>query len=485
MRLNHFIVVVAGSLLTTILSAAPVYQPPGPGLTYGDVSFGQRAFTAMGNPAASAADLDSRGGEAKTSVGFSLTGGVEYGNLQDIFDAIDDFSRNVTPTPPGPDVPPGGKPDEKPPGGGIEIPIDPDREALLKKIAGQVTTQAAILAFIAVDGYGKAFVSTDIPIVLGQEYLGGAWTFGINLSANTKAFSLAEPLNFDSNVARTNLENELLSIELGNPPQDVDLSGGIIIKVDPVDDTINIQFNNDSLLLTRAATVAEFSTGYSREVYSSPSGKLFAGAEAKFYRVGLSQVAVRFGDISDSSEVWQSIKDADYRYSNGLGIDLGALWDAGQYQLGATLTNINEPEFDFPAVDTSNIQNPQILAFLADQNTYTMERQLKLEGSVYTSSRKWGFNLGFDANAVEDALGDNYQWLTASAGYSTDSSWASGFRFGYRRNLAGTEISYLGAGITVFKYVNIDLASSLDTTTINGNKLPRSMLFSIGFSTSF
>jgi hypothetical protein len=84
MRLKQLPAAVAGSLLTTAISAAPVYQPPGPGLTYGDVSFGQRAFSAMGNPAASAADLDRRGGEANTSIGFSLTGGIEYGNLQDI-----------------------------------------------------------------------------------------------------------------------------------------------------------------------------------------------------------------------------------------------------------------------------------------------------------------------------------------------------------------------------------------------------------------
>ena len=65
-RLNQLMVVVAGSLMSTVLSAAPIYQPPGPGLTYGDVSFGQRAFASMGNPAASAADLDQRGGEAKS-----------------------------------------------------------------------------------------------------------------------------------------------------------------------------------------------------------------------------------------------------------------------------------------------------------------------------------------------------------------------------------------------------------------------------------
>jgi len=442
----------------------------------------------MGNPAASAADLASRGGEANSSVGFSLTAGIEYGNLQDIFDAIDDFSSNVSPTPPDPGAPPGespgGDPDTKPPGG-IEIPIDSDTEALLADIADEVTAQAALLAFISVEGYAKAFASTDVPIVLGKEYLGGAWTFGINLSANTKVFGVSDPINFDTNVALTNLEDELASIDAGNPPKDVDLSGGAIVEIEPVTGKVNLRFANDSLLLSKAATVSEISTGYSREVYSSPSGKLYAGVEAKFYRVGLSRVSARFGDITDSEELWKSIKDAKFNYSNGLGVDLGAIWDAGQYQLGATLTNVNEPKFNYPEVDTSNIKNTKILDFLDDEGTYVMERQLKLEGTYRTTSRKWGINLGVDANAIEDPIGDEYQWFTLSAGYSTSSVWIPGFRFGYRKNLAGTEISYVGVGATVFKYVNIDLASSFDTTTINGSELPRSLLFSLGFSASF
>jgi hypothetical protein len=302
----------------------------------------------------------------------------------------------------------------------------------------------------------------------------------VNSSVN-----ISDPINFDSDVALTNLENELTSIDAGNLPKDVDLSGGVVIAVNPDTGSIRLQFQNDSLLLTKAATVSEISTGYSREVYSSPSGKLYAGVEAKFYRVGLSRVSVRFGDITDSSELWKSIKDAKYNYTNRLGVDLGALWVAGRYQLGATLANINEPKFDYPAVDTSKINNPEILAFLDDESTYVMERQLKLEGSFQTPARKWGINLAIDANAVEDPIGDNYQWFTASAGYSTTSVWIPGFRFGYRRNLAGTKISYVGAGATVFKYVNIDLASSFETTKINGTELPRSLLFSIGFSASF
>jgi len=58
-------------------------------------------------------------------------------------------------------------------------------------------------------------------------------------------------------------------------------------------------------------------------------------------------------------------------------------------------------------------------------------------------------------------------------------------RFGVRKNLAGTEIGYLGAGITAFKYLNLDLASSLETTKINGTSVPRSLLINLGFNIAF
>ena len=114
-----------------------------------------------------------------------------------------------------------------------------------------------------------------------------------------------------------------------------------------------------------------------------------------------------------------------------------------------------------------------------------MERQLKLEASYFTTNRRWTVNLGLDANDVEDPVGDDFQWFTLSAGYATDSWWLPGVRFGYRQNLAGTELKYLGVGVTAFKILNIDIASSLDQVTINGTKLPQGLIASIGFEISF
>ena len=110
-----------------------------------------------------------------------------------------------------------------------------------------------------------------------------------------------------------------------------------------------------------------------------------------------------------------------------------------------------------------------------------MDRQLKLEASLFTSDRRWSAHLGYDADPATDPMGDRFQWLTVSAGFVTDSWWLPSGRIGYRQNLAGTELSYVGIGVTAFKFVNIDISSALDTTQIDGKKLPQGLMASIGF----
>jgi len=42
-------------------------------------------------------------------------------------------------------------------------------------------------------------------------------------------------------------------------------------------------------------------------------------------------------------------------------------------------------------------------------------------------------------------------------------------------------MGYFGLGVTAFKIVNIDIASSLETVNISGTKLPQGLMASIGF----
>ena len=82
-------------------------------------------------------------------------------------------------------------------------------------------------------------------------------------------------------------------------------------------------------------------------------------------------------------------------------------------------------------------------------------------------------------------MGDDFQWFTVSGGLSTESPWLPNVRFGYRRNLAGSELEYLSVGLTAFKWINFDLASEIGRVTIDGDKVPRGLMLSIGFQLEF
>ncbi|MGI9344436.1 MAG: conjugal transfer protein TraF [Gammaproteobacteria bacterium] len=477
------------ALIPSLAAAAPVYQPPSSNLTYGDVTHGQRVMSASSNPAAAAADLARGGGRAATGTHISASAGIEYGNVQELFDVIDELSAWFAPSPPQPGAPPPGqKPDEKPPNG-IDIgkiidSLDPDLRATLEIVANEVATQAALLGLIAAEGYGKAFIAADAPVVIGREMLGGAWTVGVNWSGTSKAFGIAEPINFDFDAALAALEASF-DLMPGDPPEVFDLTGGVFMWVDPNTDNVRIRFVNDSALVTKAAQTIELNAGYSRQVWPTAAGTLFLGGEAKYYKMRLSRISVRFGDITDSDELFDAIRNSDFRDDSGFGLDLGALWVADNYQLGAQITDINEPTFRFPRGDLSRFTNSLILSRLAADEKYTMERQLKLEASLFSTNRRWTANMGLDANAVPDPMGDDFQWFTLSAGYATDSWWLPGVRLGFRKNLAGTEIGYLAAGVTAFKIVNFDIASSIETVKISGTRLPQGLMASIGFQIAF
>ncbi len=195
------------ALLAGGAQGAPIYQPPGANLTYGDVSHGQRALSAAGNPAAAAADLARGGGQAKGGANFSLVAGLEYGNVEELFEKIDELAKIFKPTDPdgdsGEPPPPGQDPGNKPPG--IDLPVDIgdllDQLDPEMRAAVEAVKLGAVLALIKVEGYGKLFVSGDVPVVIGKELLGGAWTFGINYSGTSKAFGISEAIDFDFDEA--------------------------------------------------------------------------------------------------------------------------------------------------------------------------------------------------------------------------------------------------------------------------------------------
>jgi hypothetical protein len=109
-----------------------------------------------------------------------------------------------------------------------------------------------------------------------------------------------------------------------------------------------------------------------------------------------------------------------------------------------------------------------------------------VDAAVSTKGKQVTLGMSYDTNAVKDAVGDEYQWAVASVSYYGDSHFVPGLRAGYRQNLAGTELSYATFGLTVLKRLNIDLGVALETVEDeDGDEMPRSAYFSIGYDTAF
>jgi hypothetical protein len=480
----HRSILACVSTLTCASAAAGTpYQPSGMNLTYGNVSHGQSLYSATNNPAAAAAELARAGGTAPSGMAIAGAAGIAYGNVQDLFDFYDRISAPYEPSEPGD----GGSatlPEDGINLGDILDNLDPEYSAALDAIAAEVATQAALLAVIAAEGYGKAWYSADLPVVLGKEYLGGAWTFGVHWSGAAKAHGYSIPLNFDPADAIQAI-SDWLAIDPAERPIQLPVGVDLILDRNPVTGDVGLRFRNDSSLITKSARTTEVNLGYGWDVWKGDSGQLFLGATARMYSMQLSRLAVRFGDLTDSQELFDSIRNADYNTDQRLSLDFGALWVGRNYQLGAQWTNLNEPEFVFPAVDLSNYVDQGIIDYLTSDRVYTMNRQLKLEASIFSDDRRKSANLGIDADPVTDPLGDEYQWLTVSAGIKMNNWWLPSARIGYRKNLSGTELDYLSLGVTAFKYLDIDIASALNTVSIDGTKLPQGLMGSIGFQIQF
>lgn len=464
--------------------ASPLLLWPGMRSTYGDVSHTQSPYSSVANPAAGAAALARGEGRGIGGAGFTASAGLEYGNLDNLFDLYNQITAAYRPSDSGTGGGPGQEPGDKPDGGinlgDILDLVDPDVAAAVEALADELATQTALLALISQEGYGKGWVSADVPLVLARERLGGAWTFGVAWSAASTVFGVTEPLDFDIDTARSAIE-QWLALLPEQRPTTLPIGDNLILSPRPDQNAVFLSIDNDSSLLTKAVRTTELSAGYSRQAWSGGAGDLFVGATARAYFMQLSRLGVRFGDITDSEELFDAIRDADYRSDEALSMDLGLLWVGERYQLGAMVTNLTEPTFTFPGVNLDPYRSQDIIDFLQADQRYTLDRQLKLEASIFSSNRRVSGHIGYDVDPVTGPLGDRFQWLSLSAGFVTDSWWLPSARIGYRQNLAGTEQEYLSLGLTAFKFVNIDLSSSLDTVKIDGTTLPQGLMGSIGF----
>jgi hypothetical protein len=244
-------------------------------------------------------------------------------------------------------------------------------------------------------------------------------------------------------------------------------------------------------LLVKAAMVREVGLGYSRPMLSSETGDLTAGIRAKYYQVKLERKAQKLITSSGAKSTFKA-SQTSYTSSSGLGLDVGTLWTAKRYRVGAWVNNLNKPSFKYNDLTAAELttagytSGTPIYNQLASRESYEMKPQLELEGAFFSESQNWVVNAGVDANAVPDPVGRDFQWATLSAAYATNSWWIPGIRVGYRTNLAGSKLRYATAGLTIIKALSLDVAYGLDSITDNnGKSYPRSAMINLGLQMTF
>ncbi|MCH8505452.1 MAG: conjugal transfer protein TraF, partial [Ectothiorhodospiraceae bacterium] len=166
----------------------------------------------------------------------------------------------------------------------------------------------------------------------------------------------------------------------------------------------------------KGAVGYQLALGYSAGVLQRPEGALFVGGRLNYYKLELAKGVIALEDTDDGEDFSDGLEDdfdRNRKTSSAVGLDLGALWVARHYQLGGTIRNLNEPEFDYPSVGKNcndpglsevarrNCFTAALFFYVISMNEiYTMERQLQLEGGIFTANRNWSLGVAYDVNST-------------------------------------------------------------------------------------
>lgn len=471
--------ITAAMLLASQSGYTATYRPSANGQAYGAVTHGQGTINNSSNPSTGAFSRTLIKSDNILVGGLSIDGGIEYGDVEDLFAQIDKLSEALSGIGDGSDGEDGGD------GGDDLFDIEnPELDALFDALKDEVATLSTLMALVATEGYAAGDASATLSVIINHDILGGTVSINAISRVSTGALGIADEFVIDWDTALSELK-DAFNLLLGDPITQFDLTGGITLTIDPTQGRVAARFENDSLLMTRAAQLNELTIGYSRPLGHFDNGNLYWGVTPKLLNMGLANVTTRIGDITNSKELFEQIDNAEFTYKNTFGLDAGVLWTTPTYSVGASLLDITESKFDFPAVDISSYTSKSIIRQIEGKSEYKLGRQLKLEGGLYTKNRKWSFNAAVDANSVTDILGQEYQWASISTGYKSNNWIVPNVRMGVHSNFAGSKLTYAAMGLTMFKYVNLDLTSTLDTVRLDNHNLRRGLYFALGFNFGF
>ena len=257
-------------------------------------------------------------------------------------------------------------------------------------------------------------------------------------------------------------------------------------------DIDGLDYSSDMSVYMKRASDYHFSIGYSEMVSRTENSAVIYGGRLNFHKLSLDRKLTVLTEDGDSS-----VSYGDYFLSRdvveeNIGLDLGVILASKYYQMGATISNINEPEFDYiPLGDCAGLSGTDLntcnaairladKGYLSLKESYKMKAQMTLDFALKSKDQAFSLATSFDANSIKDPLGDKYQWATASISFFSPTALFPGIRAGYRKNMVGSELSYITAGVTIGRRLDIDIAYAAEN-----DQGASGTYFSIGYGFMF
>lgn len=445
-----------------------VYQPIGSSTVLGSYGNRHALSTAAGNPAASYLMANLQG----FRVGFlgPIGIGIEGGGVDDINDRVDeleaifdeDFTSSIdidaikTEAQSAPD-----------PDAFVVAKID----EVLADINDSLDSADVVISDISRTTYAKFSTTVQGPFlpIIYKTRRRGVFTLDASASLVGRADVLAD------NLTLTGVDE----LEAVTSASDLDT-----VNVDDAD------VESDTSVYMKRASDLRFSLGYSEMVSRSETSALIVGGRLNFHRLALDQKLTVLSEDDDSSVSYSDFFLSRDSVSSGISLDLGLILTGRNFQLGASIANVNEPEFDYKGLvsncsgltgaDKTSCETALRFAgkgVFSLNETYKMEAQMTVDAAVKSKDQHFSLAGSYDVNAIADPLGDEYQWATVSLSYYTDSWVLPGMRIGYRKNLVGSELNYYTAGLTFYRRLDVDVAYAPEND--NGNS---GAYVSVGYS---
>jgi len=306
-----------------------------------------------------------------------------------------------------------------------------------------------------------------------------------SLAVSVPLFPLIFRLNNDKGFLTINaMAGSLVSAEIVDDDVTIDSSG-------------NIETNTSTYI--KSALTTEFSLGYSNLLYSNKYGRLDAGTRLGYQYYELSKQLNSLNPILNDDDDFEFDDNIEDQYNlskvatGNFFIDVGAVWASDFYSLGVTGQNLNSPEFEYGDIGkncaelTGELQENCYTAqsFRDEINlseVYVADPQFNVEVSAHNFTKTIMATLSYDVNAVNDAVGDQNQNLIAGVTLFNPDNIFSSLNLSYKQNLAGSELSEVGLGLTFLGRINLAVSSSLDTVNIDGTEAPRKVSINLGIS---